>query len=1225
MGLAVPTRPVLRRVSSAVLAGEAAAGRNGGGGGGGGSAMMEQRRLVSPSAAACNDGQQRSSAVALEAVATLRPALTQAFTQQDLAEREARTAACAKLPRGDGRMTAAAARVDDKGTRDPWVWEASPRPLPPPEPRPGPTETPAVVVACEGEEGVGNVTALVSRESKPERGCRKSVLEEEGGGSVPMPAMSVAEKLKQARQMPEATGTFLPTQRGRTATGGAPAVAKEAELVLTATAAADATAAVEISAEKTPAKSGQVKQETAKSSEVDSKVEHKSSMFSRFSSVFSRRRHPPTVAENDGTGPGGEAPAVPVATVKESRRGEEPAPPARESNVEAKEQPPVLATSAKAEATREPSEDRQPASPATGRRKPGEEGPPSGGGCGEETTVFVPPPDEGERPETAATATAADLPFSGSNSPAPSSKSSPLSAERADAPQDSGPMGSGIQVGQVAASPGREQPELTPPRHRSRFSSPPAIITDPARKNGPIGLTSNGSKEVMASPDPPRSALTPPGYRCRLAAKPVAGRVVSPLPQGASPQTGVEERKATMPPRRAGLTPPGYRSRSYSSSPSARRRASSPGQGSIAMAGEEGAREPSSSARPRRTGLTPPGYRSRPSPPLAGRVDSRRRESAPAVSPGVRSVLGASDAGGHVTPGRDKAKAPAFEQRTGILEGTPTRRRAYSSPGLYSPGKGLRSPGKMRQERLGGGDGVGEEAEKVVERETSPGSLPEPSSPTQQQPERPVGDKEAQAPPKENEQNLPEVSQTPPMAGEGVKKEEKEPEAVQAPPKADEGKGEEELPETFPCSPNFAAGFVAGRRKRRAVSGVPVVTAAAAALSPVVSAERRRASSGSKAPESSEQQESGLGESSGAESSGDESGSSWETCSSSEEEEEGGCGVVVEEEGEEGEGWGRLSYLDEIDEHPYGGVVVIDPDLVRSGGSSNGGGSARSSIPRSSVDDEARSGGRRSWTASPPTAEMSTQTTQGEEGVAHVLVQAGDGKLLSEAELREEYTQRELRERLEMMNHDLLAEVFHREIVKQEEAQKRRKQLEAHEAEVLALRDELHAVQMSHNNEKIKMRWEHADELARVEAEGGDVVGMRQELEEERRLREEDEKRHEAALQKERQHRREWEARSDEHARDKREQAKQHREEMRRQVAAERKRAEGEARKKLEARHKEAQQKAEEVVKMQLKMIKEMDQENDELREENAELREKLGIEDGDDDEEEEEEGTEAG
>ncbi|CAN0277074.1 unnamed protein product, partial [Ectocarpus sp. 13 AM-2016] len=149
---------------------EAAAGRNGGGGGGGGSGMMDQRRLVSPTAAECNDGQQRSSAVALEAVATLRPALTQAFMRQDLAESVARPAACAKLPRGDGKTTAAAAKVDDKGTRDPWVWEVSPRPPPPPEPRPGPRETPAVVVACEGDEGVGIAAALTRRECKPERG-----------------------------------------------------------------------------------------------------------------------------------------------------------------------------------------------------------------------------------------------------------------------------------------------------------------------------------------------------------------------------------------------------------------------------------------------------------------------------------------------------------------------------------------------------------------------------------------------------------------------------------------------------------------------------------------------------------------------------------------------------------------------------------------------------------------------------------------------------------------------------------------------------------------------------------------------------------------------------------------------------------------------------------------------------------------------------------------------
>lgn len=43
-------------------------------------------------------------------------------------------------------------------------------------------------------------------------------------------------------------------------------------------------------------------------------------------------------------------------------------------------------------------------------------------------------------------------------------------------------------------------------------------------------------------------------------------------------------------------------------------------------------------------------------------------------------------------------------------------------------------------------------------------------------------------------------------------------------------------------------------------------------------------------------------------------------------------------------------------------------------------------------------------------AEAGTQTS-GEDGVAHALVQAGDGKLLSEAELEDECNQRELRVR----------------------------------------------------------------------------------------------------------------------------------------------------------------------------------------------------------------------
>ncbi|CAM9108729.1 unnamed protein product, partial [Pylaiella littoralis] len=304
-----------------------------------------------------------------------------------------------------------------------------------------------------------------------------------------------------------------------------------------------------------------------------------------------------------------------------------------------------------------------------------------------------------------------------------------------------------------------------------------------------------------------------------------------------------------------------------------------------------------------------------------------------------------------------------------------------------------------------------------------------------------------------------------------------------------------------------------------------------------------------------------------------------------------------------------LSYLDEI-EHPYAGGIVIDPDLVRSGSSSNGGTSIRLSVPRSSFGED-RSGERPSWAGvKPVTAEMGTQTS-GEEGVAHALVQAGDGKLLSDEELKDECTQRELRERLEMMHHDLLAEGFHREIVKQEEAQKRRKLTEAHDAETKRLKEGNRILKLDHNNEKVKMRWDHADELARVEAEAGDGDGARQELEDERRLREQDEERYAAALQKERQLRREWEGRCDDHVRDKREQAKLHREELRSQVAAEM-----QAQRELEAKHREAHRKAQEVVKMHLEALKEIDRENDELREENDGLREendglreKLGME----------------
>lgn len=77
-----------------------------------------------------------------------------------------------------------------------------------------------------------------------------------------------------------------------------------------------------------------------------------------------------------------------------------------------------------------------------------------------------------------------------------------------------------------------------------------------------------------------------------------------------------------------------------------------------------------------------------------------------------------------------------------------------------------------------------------------------------------------------------------------------------------------------------------------------------------------------------------------------------------------------------------------------------------------------------------------------------------------------------------------LQERLEMMNHDLLAEVFHREIVKQEEAQRRKKLSEQHDTELQQLQEDMKALKLAHDNEKIRIRWEHADEVGRGEGRG---------------------------------------------------------------------------------------------------------------------------------------------
>ena len=71
------------------------------------------------------------------------------------------------------------------------------------------------------------------------------------------------------------------------------------------------------------------------------------------------------------------------------------------------------------------------------------------------------------------------------------------------------------------------------------------------------------------------------------------------------------------------------------------------------------------------------------------------------------------------------------------------------------------------------------------------------------------------------------------------------------------------------------------------------------------------------------------------------------------------------------------------------------------------------------------------------------------------------------------YTQ----ERLRMVSHDLEAEVFHREVVKQEQEQLRRKLVAQHEEEIERLRWIIKEKEVEHNNEKIRMRWEHAEEV----------------------------------------------------------------------------------------------------------------------------------------------------
>ncbi|CAN0270799.1 unnamed protein product, partial [Ascophyllum nodosum] len=116
------------------------------------------------------------------------------------------------------------------------------------------------------------------------------------------------------------------------------------------------------------------------------------------------------------------------------------------------------------------------------------------------------------------------------------------------------------------------------------------------------------------------------------------------------------------------------------------------------------------------------------------------------------------------------------------------------------------------------------------------------------------------------------------------------------------------------------------------------------------------------------------------------------------------------------------------------------------------------------------------------TTEIGAQT-EAMPGVAHAVVQVGEGRLLTVDKLREKATIEELAERLRMASHDLEAEVFHREIVKQEQEQLRRKLVAQHEEEIERLRRIIKEKEAEHNNVMVRMRWERAKEAAHHEEE----------------------------------------------------------------------------------------------------------------------------------------------
>ncbi|CAM9268215.1 unnamed protein product [Choristocarpus tenellus] len=168
----------------------------------------------------------------------------------------------------------------------------------------------------------------------------------------------------------------------------------------------------------------------------------------------------------------------------------------------------------------------------------------------------------------------------------------------------------------------------------------------------------------------------------------------------------------------------------------------------------------------------------------------------------------------------------------------------------------------------------------------------------------------------------------------------------------------------------------------------------------------------------------------------------------------------VQEEGEDNEVEMYQEYFVE------GGGICIDEDLLKTGSSD---GDGNSSIGRRSTLSEGmlmllRSDGP----STPHVAENEVVLQKRTVETRDIGMQAGYGRVLTEEESIRVYNMEEMRERLHMCSEDLATGAFAQEVMKQQ---------------ICQLSGEVQEGQKRHKAEMAKLRWAHADEIARMEAE----------------------------------------------------------------------------------------------------------------------------------------------